>query len=87
MNENKEVAVINAEKHEIVSMSFNEEQVELIKKTVAKGTTNDELALFMYTCKKTGLDPLIKQIYAVKRAGTMAIQTGIDRTGDSIKAI
>ena len=82
MENNKQVAVVNNEKSALVAMEFNEQQVDLIKKTVAKGTTNDELALFLYTCKRTGLDPLIKQIYAVKRntkgGPVMAIQTGID---------
>jgi len=77
MNENKSVMVGQGQ----FPCSFNEEQIELIKKTVAKNTTNDELALFLYTCKRTGLDPLIKQIYAIKRGGAsnqMSIQTGID---------
>lgn len=64
------------------AMTFTPDQIDLVKRTVAKGTTDDELALFLYTAKKTGLDPLVRQIYAVKRTGKsgpqMTIQTGID---------
>ena len=57
---------------------WSREQVELIKSTVALGATDNELKLFLYTAKRTGLDPLTKQIHFVKRQGRVAIQTGID---------
>uniref|UniRef100_A0A6M3JB18 Putative DNA recombination protein n=1 Tax=viral metagenome TaxID=1070528 RepID=A0A6M3JB18_9ZZZZ len=63
---------------------YNTDQVNLIKQTVAKGCTDLELQLFMYQAQKTGLDPLSKQIHAIKRFDkkqnreTMTIQTGID---------
>lgn len=58
--------------------TFTDEQVELIKNTIAKGATSDELQLFLYTSQRVGLDPLIRQIHFVKRGGQMTIQTGID---------
>ena len=69
-------------------LTLPEHQVRLIKATVAKGASDDELKLFLAIAKRSGLDPFTRQIHFVKRnqydpvtrqstqVGT--IQTGID---------
>jgi len=48
--------------------TWSKERIELIKRTVCpKGITDDELALFIEQCKRSGLDPLLKQAFCVPR--------------------
>jgi phage recombination protein Bet len=78
--------IIETPKAETLPRGFNpnRDQLDLLKQTIAKDTTDDEFSLFIEVCKHKGLDPFAKQIYCIKRydqeAGkyVMTIQTGID---------
>lgn len=68
--------------------AFSPEQVDLIRRQIAPGISQDELAIFLGVCNRTGLDPFSRQIYALPRQAKnpqtgayeqrMSIQTSID---------
>jgi phage recombination protein Bet len=64
--------------------SFDRAQLELLKRTICAGSTDDEFALFVATAQRLGLDPFARQIFAVRRwdsrvrSEVMSIQVSID---------
>lgn len=68
--------------------NLDQDKIDLIKRTICKGATDDELQLFIHACNRTKLDPFMRQIYGIMRdtwdkeekryKKILSIQTGID---------
>lgn len=71
-------------KREEFPVSDFESKKDLIKKMYFKGCTDEEVEVFLYICKRTGLDPMAKQIYPIPRwssefkRNVMTPQTSVD---------
>src|SRR6266550_9407497 len=46
---------------------LTQQEIDLIKRTVAKDATNDELGLYLHDCKRRGVHPLDKLLHFTKR--------------------
>jgi phage recombination protein Bet len=79
----KAVAVISDEDRradKLVKLAnLTREEILIIKNTVAKGTTDTELGLFLATARAVGLNPMLRQVWCYKDArGNLIIFTGRD---------
>lgn len=54
------------------------DQIDLIKKTVALGATDEELRLFIHDCQRRGVHPLDRLLHFTKRGGKYTPITSID---------
>lgn len=64
-------------KHEVAGFQETAENIELLKQQFSIRDTK-QLQMFLYQVRRTGLDPLARQIYAVSRGGGLQIQATID---------
>lgn len=62
----------------ISTLGWKAEQIDVIRRSVAKDANASELYQFLYLCKEYDLDPFKREIYFMKSGGNPSIITGID---------
>lgn len=69
---------------ELNELQLDRPKIELLKRTIAKGATDDELLMFINVCRGLGLSPFLKHVHLVKRWDSKlkqevaTVQVGID---------
>ncbi|RAV18858.1 RecT family recombinase [Paenibacillus contaminans] len=66
-----------------VVSSFSQTELDTLKATIARGTTNEQFALFVQTCARSGLNPFLNQIHCIvynseKHGPQMSIQIAVE---------
>lgn len=64
-----------------VQTGFAKEAIAVMKKTVAQGTTDTELAFFLMAAKQQGLDPVRKEIWCIKNGSNGQLLIFASRDG------
>ncbi|WJV19636.1 RecT family recombinase [Rossellomorea marisflavi] len=75
MTRNNQLAPINTKEFENY---FSEKELEVVVNSIAKGATNEELALFIQICKQNNLNPFKNHIYFIKYGNQMSIQVSVE---------
>lgn len=63
---------------ELQVFSFDQQQIDVMRRTVAAGTSPEDFLVFLEVCKHRRLNPFAREIYAIVRQGRMTIQVSID---------
>lgn len=62
--------------------NFTESELDTLKHTIARGTSNEQFSLFVQTCARSGLNPFLNQIYCIvydgKHGPVMSIQIAVE---------
>jgi recombination protein RecT len=79
MAESKALQTINTQ---AVVGNFTQKELDTLKATIARGTSNEQFALFVQTCASSGLNPFLNQIYCItydgKHGPVMSIQIAVE---------
>lgn len=77
-NENKKELSTTATSKNTPAIDLESKIRSLQETIMPKGTTESDLVFFIEYCKRTGLDPISRQIYAMAIGNKLSIQTSID---------
>ncbi|MET3507063.1 RecT family recombinase [Halalkalibacter oceani] len=62
--------------------NFTQSELDTLKQTIARGTTNEQFSLFVQTCVNSGLNPFLNHVHCIvyngKSGPTMSIQIAVE---------